>query len=446
MLTRFVQSIDTHQLATNSNHILLAISGGADSVAMLDMFAKCGYKFAIVHVNFHLRGDDSNRDEAFVRSLAKKYNVEIFVKNFDTKSYANNKHISIEMAARELRYAEFDRLMNTYGFDSTAVAHHIDDAIETFMLNLLRGTGISGLTGMHPKNGRIIRPMLCFTRHEIEDYIKNNGLEYVTDVTNFENEFSRNKIRNCVIPYFQQINPSFRNSFADTFKYMQQVKDIYCEEIERQKKVSTISNNEELKIDINKLLQYRHRKAFMFEMLRQYGFNKKQIEQIEYSLNSESGKIFTSSSHQLLKDRKYLIINKLNQKITPPLLIQENALNQNQGVFYWDKYKFEFEICNNANINLKCGKQTAFFDYDKLTFPLEIRHWHNGDIMVPFGLTQAKKLSDIFIDHKLSVIDKEQTAILCSGNNIIWAVGIRAADTCKVTSKTIRILRINSAL
>ena len=215
MLQQFNQYIAAHSLANKSQKTLLAISGGADSVCMLDMFVKAGYKVAIAHVNFHLRGEDSNRDEAFVRALAKKYNVEIFTKSFDTKSYAAEKHISIEMAARDLRYAEFDRLMNTHGFRCTAVAHHLDDAVETFMLNLLRGTGISGLTGMHEKNGRIIRPMLCFTRHEIEEYLNNNGLEYVTDITNFETEYSRNKIRNCVIPYFEQINPSFRHSFAD---------------------------------------------------------------------------------------------------------------------------------------------------------------------------------------------------------------------------------------
>ena len=444
MLQTFIKYIASHQLATQDDHILLAISGGADSVAMLDLFAKAEYNFAIAHANFHLRGDDSNRDEAFVRSLAKKYGVDIFVKSFDTKSYAAEKHISIEMAARELRYAEFERIMNQHGFDSTAVAHHIDDAIETFMLNLLRGSGISGLTGMHPKNGRIIRPMLCFTRQEIEDYIKNNGLEYVTDVTNFENEFSRNKIRNCVVPYFEQINPSFRNSFADTFKYMQQVKEIYFEEIERQRSVATISEPDNLKIDIDQLLQYPHREAFMFEILRQYGFNKKQVQQIGHSLSGESGKTFSSPSHQLLKDRKYLIINKLNQAAASPLFIQKSDIDK--GVFYWGDYKFEFEICDNANINLKCGSETSFFDYDKLTFPLEIRHWHNGDTIVPFGRKQPKKLSDIFIDHKLSVVDKERTAILCSGGNIIWAVGLRAAETCKVTSETVRILRINSAL
>ncbi len=444
MLQQFNQYIAAHSLANKSQTTLLAISGGADSVCMLDMFVKAGYKVAISHVNFHLRGEDSNRDEAFVRALAKKYNVEIFTKSFDTKSYAAEKHISIEMAARDLRYAEFDRLMNTHGFKCTAVAHHLDDAVETFMLNLLRGTGISGLTGMHEKNGRIIRPMLCFTRHEIEEYLNNNGLEYVTDITNFETEYSRNKIRNCVIPYFEQINPSFRHSFADTFKYMRQVKSIYFEEIEQQKSNMLVNDNGCIRIDIEKLLQYPHRQAFMFEVLHPYGFNKQQLEQIEGSLIGESGKIFTSTSHKLLKDRKYLIINKLSQNTTSPLLIQKSDIDK--GVFYWGDYKIEFEIFDKADINLKCGNETAFFDFDKLTFPLEIRHWHSGDTIVPFGRKQAKKLSDIFIDHKLPVVDKERTAILCSGSNIIWAVGIRASETYKVTSETTRILRINSTL
>ena len=446
MLQTFIKYIAANRLATQDDHILLAISGGADSVAMLDLFAKAEYNFAIAHANFHLRGDDSNRDEAFVRSLAKKYGVDIFVKSFDTKSYAAEKHISIEMAARELRYAEFERIMNQHGFDSTAVAHHIDDAIETFMLNLLRGSGISGLTGMHPKNGRIIRPMLCFTRQEIEDYIKNNGLEYVTDVTNFENEFSRNKIRNCVVPYFEQINPSFRNSFADTFKYMSQVKDIYLEEIERQKSNMLANDNGCIRIDIEKLLQYPHRQAFMFEILHPYGFNKQQIEQIEGALTGESGKIFTSNSHQLIKDRKYLIINPLDcKKIESPLLITKDRIGK--GDLVWGDYRFNVEIIDNTpDVNLKCGNKTAFFDLDKLQFPLEIRHWQEGDTIVPFGRRQPKKLSDIFIDHKLSVVQKKRIAILCSGSDIIWAVEIRAAETCKVTSTTTHILRITNTL
>ncbi|MBR4215754.1 MAG: tRNA lysidine(34) synthetase TilS [Bacteroidales bacterium] len=446
LLIRLTNNLTTHHLATPTDRILLAVSGGADSVCMLDLFVKAGYNVAIAHVNFHLRGDDSNRDELFVRGLAKKYNVEIFVKSFDTKSYAEDKHISIEMAARDLRYAEFEQIMNKNGYAVTAVAHHIDDAVETFMLNLLRGTGISGLTGMHEKNGRIIRPMLGFTRKEIEQYIKDNGLEYVTDVTNFETEFSRNKIRNCVIPYFEEINPSFRNSFADTFKYMQQVKDIYYEEIERQKDRMIVNEESDIKIDIEKLLQYPHREAFMFEVLRTYGFNKQQVAQIATALTSGSGKLFISNTHRLVKDRKYLIINQLdNFKSTSPLLIPLNQLVEKYLI--WGDCRFEFDIIDyTADINLKCGNQTAFFDLDKLVFPLEIRHWHSGDTIVPFGQKQPKKLSDIFINQKLTLADKERVPILCSGGNIIWAVGIRASDYCKVTPNTKRILRIFKVL
>ena len=446
MLKTFNHYITSNHLASQGDKILLAISGGADSVAMLDLFVKAGYKVAIAHANFHLRGDDSNRDEAFVRALAKKYNVEIIVKSFDTKSYAADNHISIEMAARELRYYEFERIMDENGFAVTAVAHHTDDAVETFLLNLLRGTGIAGLTGMHEKNGRIIRPMLCFTRQEIEDYIKSNDLEYVTDITNFETEFSRNKIRNCVIPYFEEINPSFRNSFADTFKYLRQVKDIYFEEIERQKNNMLVNDNGGIKIDIEKLLQYPHRQAFMFEILHPYGFNKQQIEQIDGALMGESGKIFTSNTHQLLKDRKYLIISDLNKnQNTSSLLITKADIGKEDLI--WGDYTFKIDIIGNTpDVNLKCGNKTACFDLDKLHFPLEIRHWHKGDTIVPFGRKQPKKLSDIFIDNKLSVMQQERIAILCSGSEIIWAVGIRAADTFKVTSTTTRILRITSIL
>ena len=447
MIQRFKNFIRQNNLVEDNAKILLAVSGGADSVAMLDLFVKAGYNVAIAHVNFHLRGNDSNRDEQFVTSLANKYNVKIFVKSFDTNSYAAKNHISIEMAARDLRYAEFNYLMETHGFSCTAVAHHIDDAVETFMLNLLRGTGISGLTGMHEINGKIIRPMLCFTRNEIENYIKINGLQYVTDVTNFETEFSRNKIRNCIVPYFEQINPSFRNSFADTFKYMRQVKDIYFDEIERQKNNMLINDDDCIKIDINALLQYPYREAFLFEVLRNYGFNKQQVAQINTALTAESGKTFISNKYRLIKDRNYLIIKELDNvsTIDNTEIIQKEDIER--GVFNSGDVKLKFELFDYyPDFQLKCDSQTAFFDYDKLTFPLTLRHWQQGDTFVPFGKNQTKKLSNLFIDNKLSVDQKSQVRILCSNNNIIWVVGIRASNLCRVSSNTRCILKIYNNL
>ncbi|MBR4441440.1 MAG: tRNA lysidine(34) synthetase TilS [Bacteroidales bacterium] len=445
MLQRFNQYIATHHLADRSQQILLAISGGADSVSMLDLFAKAGFDIAISHVNFHLRGDDSNRDEAFVRSLAHSYNVPIFVKDFDTQSYAAEKHISIEMAARELRYAEFEKIMDHHGFASTAVAHHIDDAIETFLLNLLRGTGISGLTGMHSRNGRIIRPMLCFSRKDIEKYVQDNGLQYVTDVTNFETEFSRNKIRNCVAPYFEQINPSYRNSFAETFTYLQQVKEIYYREIEDQKRRITRTIGGETLVSIPELMQYHQKEALMFEILRQYGFNKTQVSQILNAAEAESGKTFMSDNYRLVKDRNMFVISNFKEEDNgQEILLGRDALAK--GEFRGDGCVLRFDIIPKTDFSPERDSSTAYFDFDSIEFPLVLRHWQSGDTIVPFGRRQPKKLSDIFIDHKLTILEKERVRILCSGGKIIWAVGIRAADTYKVTPKTLHILRIISEL
>lgn len=445
MLQIFNNYIASHSLTDKSQKILLAISGGADSVAMLDMFAKNGYKFAIAHINFHLRGDDSNRDELFVRALAEKYGVEIFVKSFDTERYAKDNHLSIEMAARDLRYAEFNRLMDTYGFNCTAVAHHIDDAVETFMLNLLRGTGISGLTGMHHKNGRIIRPMLCFSRKEIKNYIHNNGLEFVTDRTNFETEFARNKIRNCVAPYFEEINPSYRNNFAETFTYLQQVKEIYYNEIEKQKQRITKTHGSETEISIPQLMQYPQKEALLFEILRNFGFNKTQVRQILIAAEAESGKSFSGNGYRLIKDRNTFIINKLETETqkTETLIYLENI---QQGEYHDHNISLKFDIINHAEFNPTRDSNTAYFDLDCIKFPLVIRHWQSGDYIVPFGRKQTKKLSDIFIDQKLTLIEKGRVRVLCSDGIIIWAIGIRPADTFKVTSKTTRILRITSML
>ena len=445
MLQRFNQYIATNHLADRSQKILLAVSGGADSVAMLDLFAKAGFNIAISHVNFHLRGADSNRDEDFVRSLALKYNVQIFVKSFDTQSYAAEKHISIEMAARELRYAEFEQIMDNHGFAVTAVAHHIDDAIETFMLNLLRGTGISGLTGMHNQNGRIIRPMLCFSRRDIEKYVQDCGLQYVTDVTNFETEFSRNKIRNCVAPYFEQINPSYRNSFAETFTYLQQVKAIYYKEIEDQKRRITRTVGGETFVSIPELLQYPQKEALMFEILRQYGFNKTQSSQILNTADAESGKTFVGSGYRLVKDRNMFIISHLDAADNGQEVLLGREVIET-GEYRGDGCVLRFDIIPKTDFSPERDSSTAYFDFDCIEFPLVLRRWRSGDTMVPFGRRQPKKLSDIFIGDKLTLLQKERVPILCSGAKIIWAVGIRASDTFKVTSKTSRILRIISKL
>lgn len=443
MLSRLKNFVNENGLFLPDEKILLAVSGGPDSVAMLDMFSKSGYNFAISHVNFKLRNQDSEDDEQFVRDLSKKYNAKLFVATFDTKSYAEQNKISIEMAARDLRYNEFERISLENGYNHIAVAHHQDDAIETFMLNLTRGTGIRGLTGMRIKNEKVIRPMLCFSRKEIENYLNDNNLSYRIDKSNLETVYSRNKIRNNIIPLFESINPAFRQNIRDTLTYLAQTENIYLEEIERAKSNVLIKQENKIIVLLDKLKEYSQPQCLMFEILRDYGFKNAHNITIEKALECESGKIFLSEQYKLLKDRDCLIITEISDPITTNTSRYIEKINITKGSFTDDNHIFEFEILkNDENFKPVRDPFTAYFDYEKLTFPIELRYRQNGDKFQPFGKNETKKLSDYFIDNKLNVNDKDKIRIMCSNQNIIWICGMRADNRLRVSNKTERILKM----
>lgn len=434
ILSQVQQFIDANKLFDKKSRIIVGLSGGADSVALFDMLISLGYDCIAAHCNFHLRGEESNRDEAFVKNLCLGYNQPLHTIDFDTEQYASDNSISIEMAARELRYKWFENLRLELKADYIAIAHHQDDSVETVLLNLIRGTGIKGLTGINPKNGYIVRPLLSITRNDIIKYLSDKQLDFVEDYTNQEDIYTRNKIRLSVLPLLESINPSVKESIRRTAENLQQVETIYNYYIADKQSI-IVSDN---KISIPKLLEYIEPKAILFETLSKYGFNSASVNQIFNSLEGISGKQFFSEKYQVIKDRDCLIINKIEDSINEEFVI--NKLD----TFLSQPIPVKIEVLKlDANLNIERSPNIFYADYDKLFFPLKLRHWKQGDWFIPFGMRGRKKISDYFSDNKFSLIEKEHCWLLCSQDDIIWIVGHRSDDRYKITNKTQQILKIS---
>lgn len=434
ILERVSAYITEKQLITKGRQVIVGLSGGADSVALTDILTRLGYKVIAAHCNFQLRGEESERDAKFAEQLCLNNGIEFHNIKFDTKAYARRHKKSIEMAARELRYTWFGELSVTYRVQHIAVAHHQDDSVETVLLNLTRGTGIRGLTGILPANGKIIRPLLCLSRKEILEYINERGLTYVTDGTNNETHYTRNKIRLEIIPMLETINPSVKETILRTSENLSQAAAIYNKYIEQCAK--TVKEGD--KIKINELLKVTESQAVLYEMLTPYGFNRASVKQIYETINRVSGKKFYSATHQLVKDRENFIINELKSDNEPVY-----NLNQESGHIGLPLSMNIETVENTPGFEIEKNKQQAYLDKDKLRFPLTIRRWQQGDWFIPFGMKGRKKLSDYFTDQKLTVFDKEKVWILTSGEEIVWIVGHRTDDRFKITPTTKKILKIS---
>ncbi|MCL2597635.1 MAG: tRNA lysidine(34) synthetase TilS [Paludibacter sp.] len=438
MLQKVAAFIVKNNLLVKSKPVIVALSGGADSVALFDILQKLEYECVVAHCNFQLRGDESQRDENFVRELCRQNNVTLFVQHFETEQFAKDNKISIEMAARQLRYQWFEELLLQMDAQAIAVAHHKDDNIETFLLNIIRGTGLKGLRGISVKNDKIVRPLLSVNRSDIENYIKVNNLNFVTDSTNFENKFKRNRIRNEILPLLQTLNPSAKDTILEEINVFNGIYDIYKKTIENIKNQIVIYENDIVKILIDKLLEQQQTAIILFEILKEFGFNISQTNQIFDSLNSISGKTFYSKTHKLIKDREFMII-------------KEKELNKNDDEYIIDldyneilnpiHLKFE-KIINYSDLILKTSSNIIQIDYNKIKFPLKIRRWKNGDWFYPFGMKTRQKLSDFFINNKLSIFEKNNTWLLISGDKIVWVIGLRADNRFKINKKTKKILEI----
>ena len=433
MKEQIQQYIIQHQLLSGEKPVVVGISGGADSVALLHILVSLGYKCIAAHCNFNLRGDESFRDEQFTIDFTKRLQVPLCKISFETNKYAQENRLSVEMAARELRYRWFEELLNTYDADAVAVAHHRDDSVETLLINLTRGSGLTGLTGIKPKNGNVVRPLLCVSREDIYTYIEKNGLEYVTDSSNSSDIYTRNFIRLKVIPLLEEINPSVKASLARTANHLYDASLIYNHSIEEARKV-IIQNN---RLSISALLSFPAPATILYEMLKPYGFSRTVCESIFTVLDKDSGKIFYSSTHRLLKDRSDLLIDVLSGEDNRAYLINLEDDNVDLPV----ELKPEIVVIKE-DYQIEKDKKFAYFDFDKLSFPLVLRHWQEGDWFVPFGMKGKKKISDYFSDKKFSLFDKEKTWLLCSGQDVIWIVGERTDNRYRIEKTTKRVLKL----
>jgi len=428
MINNIKQFIAEKNLCKKDDRILLAISGGADSVCLFFALRELGYYFELAHCNFKLREKESNDDEAFVRLLAKKYGVKIHVKNFDTEKYSRENKISIQMAARDLRYNWFDELLSNNKLDYVATAHHKDDSIETFFINLIRGSGINGLTGIREKSNLIIRPLLNISRDEIELYLRKKNQLFRNDSSNSNVKYLRNKIRLHLVPLLKEMNPNIKQIISDEISILDSVSKIFQEQVECKRKELLKKKEGIYQIKIADLLKVDNLEVYFFEILKPFNF--KEVKQIIRSFSSQGGKKFISATHQLIVDRELIFISELGKEEVV-IKIDKTDLEILHPLGFIFSISEDNKIVKNSKI--------AKLDFDKLSFPLTLRKWSDGDKFKPFGMQNFKKLSDFFIDEKYSILDKQKQWILCSGDDIVWLVGKRIDDRYKINTNTKKV-------
>ncbi len=441
MISKVKQYIIQNNLPQAPAKLLVGVSGGADSVALLHILVNLGYRCEVAHCNFNLRDTESNRDETFVENLAEKLSLSFHKINFDTKQYAAQHKISIEMAARELRYNWFEKLLQETNAEGIAIAHHADDVVETLLMNLTRGTSIRGLSGIKPRQGNIIRPLLNIWRKEIEFYLQENNIDFVTDSSNWEQVYIRNKFRHSVIPLLEEISPNVKEILLYEVERFKDVEILYNERIAQLKNEIVCNKKDIVSIKIQPILQHKAGASILYEILTEYGFSPETIRIIYQNLTGEAGKQFFSLTHRVLKDRDLLLIAALNlSEITKNISVEKNKIPCRIDVN--NSISIDFKIILKEDFILEKNKNTAYFDADLLEFPLLFRRWQEGDTFVPFGMTGMKKVSDYFIDEKFSILQKEQTPLLLSGKNIIWIVGERTDNRYRIIDQTRQVLQV----
>lgn len=435
---KFIEFNAKKRMAGAKKKTLLAISGGVDSMVMCNLFHEAKFPFAIAHCNFQLRGKESDGDEELVKGLAKKYEVEVFVKKFDTKKYADEKSISIQIAARELRYNWFEELRKEKEFHLIATAHHLNDNIETILFNLTKGTGIRGLRGIPVRQGNIIRPLLFASREEIETYQQEKNLEHREDSSNAEDKYTRNKIRHQVIPLLKEINPSLEDAFGEKIEIFSQLETMYEKQMKQTSALLFLPRKNDIYIPIQKLKKTKDASSVLFEYLKDFGFNSEQVEDILSCVDEEAGKQFLSSQARIIKDRRFFILTKLADKNFPVQFIQENDSEVKLGD------RLLVITPTTAATKITADKNSAFLDKSKLEFPLLVRPWKQGDYFYPFGMKlKKKKLKKFFTDEKIPLHEKESIWVIESNKKIVWVAGYRIDERFKVTDKTTAVLKLH---
>jgi tRNA(Ile)-lysidine synthase len=439
MLNDFLKYIDDNRLIAKGDRVLLAVSGGIDSMVMAHLFHKAGIETGIAHCNFCLRGKESDMDEELVREFANENEIVFFSKRFKTKVYAEQNGISVQMAARELRYNWFEEIRNKNGFSSIAVGHNLNDNIETLLINLIRGTGITGLTGMKQVSNKIIRPLLFATRQSIADYCKTHQVVFREDRSNTETKYMRNKIRHLVIPILKEINPSIESTLIETAERLSGINEIVTDFINDLRGKISKQDFDITTFNINLLQNHLKNSTILYELFKPFGITRSLLDDLYKVIKGRTGAQLFTSTHRLLKNRNEIIIS--GPTVNDNEIIVVNNLRDLKKHHSISSVK---AISISKDYSITSNNETATIDLQKISFPLIIRKWHTGDYFYPLGMTRKKKLSDYFIDRKYSRVDKENALILESGGKIIWIIGERIDNRFRITGSTRKILLIEA--
>ena len=438
LLQKFTEFIKKENLFQPKDKLLLAVSGGVDSVVLCELCRQAGYDFVMAHCNFKLRGQESERDEQFVRQLARKYDLEVFIERFATEEYAEQNKLSIQVAARKLRYEWFTSLITQKYLNWIITAHHANDNIETLLINFFKRTGISGLRAILPKHGKIIRPLLFAKKEQLLHFAKENELTYIEDSSNLSDKYTRNYFRNQVIPSVQKVFPQAEENLVNSIEQFRDIEILYKQSLYVHKKNLLEQKGNETHIPVLKLLKSQPLSTVTYEIIKDFGFTSNQTDEVIKLLYSVSGKYVQSNSHRIIRNRKWLIISPADTVISENILIEEKDIEVEFGMG-----SLKFEKVSTDNSQLTTDSSVAMLDADEIKFPLLLRKWKQGDYFYPLGMQKKKKLSRFFIDQKLSLTEKESTWVLEMNKKIIWVVGRRIDDRFKITPKTKNMLKIS---
>ncbi len=462
----FKDYIQKKNLFIPGDNLIVAVSGGIDSVVLCDLCNQAAFNFTIAHCNFQLRGEESGRDEIFVKSLGEKYNVKVFVKKFETDKYANENKVSIQVAARELRYSWFKELIiendeqiransneaetpkshrtsNILFETFLLTAHHANDNIETLLMNFFKGTGITGLKGIESKKGKVIRPLLFAKKEELQEYAQANDLQYVEDSSNLSDKYTRNYFRNQLIPSLQKVFPGVEENLISNITRFKEIETLYYQAISQHKKKLIEEKGNEIHIPVLKLLKSKPLATIVFEIIKEYGFTSHQTGEVIKILNSDSGRYISSATHKIIKNRNWIIIAPHNTLKASTILI-----NKDDEEIKFEEGILKMETVQRVNQKITTDKNIVLLDSDTITFPLLLRKWKQGDYFYPLGMKKKsgalakKKLSKFFIDQKIPIQDKEKIWVLESNKKIVWILNNRIDDHFKVTDRTVNLLRI----
>ena len=433
MLRQFENQVSNHFPFLQGKKLLLAVSGGLDSMVLVHLFQQLNYEIVVLHCNFQLRGLESFEDQQFIQEYSNTNAIPFVFTQFDTEAFAADFKVSIQVAARELRYSWFYEQLAIQKGDFILTAHHADDNLETFLINLSRGTGLEGLTGIPAQNEKVIRPLLSFSRQQMEEYASVNKLKWREDSSNASDKYLRNKIRHHLVPLLKELNPNFISSFEKTQSFLSEAQELVDDAAIMVYQQVAREEGEDIYFDLGRLLQLPNYSSYLYQWLKEFGFTA--WDDIYELVTSQSGKQVLAPYFRLIKDRDCLILS--------PSPSQENQQEfEIESLESKVKFPLNLDFSNVSEIGV-ASDSTIFVDEDKLVFPLTLRHWNEGDVFQPFGMEgKSKKVSKLFKDEKLSLIDKEKVWLLCSNNQVVWVIGIRQDERFKIDPNSKKLLKI----